>query len=45
MQELHERVAREARAQLGPERWAQAFAAGRKSSIDAMLKEIDAAIG
>jgi predicted ATPase/DNA-binding XRE family transcriptional regulator len=45
MHEPHERIAREARAQLGPERWAQAFAAGRKSSIDAMLKDIDAAIG
>jgi tetratricopeptide (TPR) repeat protein len=45
MQELHERVAREARAQLGPELWAQASAAGRKASVDAMLKEIDAAIG
>jgi predicted ATPase/DNA-binding XRE family transcriptional regulator len=45
MQELHERVAREACAQLGPELWAQASAAGRNSSIDAMLKEIDAAIG
>ena len=44
MYELHERVAREARAQLGPERWAQAYAAGRRSSIDAMLKEIDAAV-
>jgi predicted ATPase/DNA-binding XRE family transcriptional regulator len=45
MHELHESIAREARAQLGSERWTQAFAAGRKSSVDAMLKEIDAAIG
>jgi predicted ATPase/DNA-binding XRE family transcriptional regulator len=45
MHELHERVAREARARLGPDRWNQAHAAGSKSSIDSMLKEIDAAIG
>jgi tetratricopeptide (TPR) repeat protein len=43
--ELHERIEREARTQLGPDRWAQAYAAGRKSSIDAMLREIDAATG
>ena len=41
--ELQERVEREARARLGPERWAQAYAAGRKSSIDVLLKDIDRA--
>ena len=41
--ELQERVGREARARLGPERWAQAYAAGRKSSIDVLLKDIDCA--
>ena len=41
--ELQERVGREARARLGPERWAQAYAAGRKTSIDVLLKDIDRA--
>jgi predicted ATPase len=41
--ELQERVEREGRARLGPERWAQAYAAGRKSSIDVLLKDIDRA--
>jgi hypothetical protein len=36
-------VERETRARLGPERWAQAYAAGRKSSIDMLLKDIDRA--
>ena len=30
------------RGRLGPERWALAYAAGRASSIDALLKDIDA---
>jgi ATP/maltotriose-dependent transcriptional regulator MalT len=41
--ELQERVEREARARLGPERWDQAYAAGLKSSIDVSLKDIDRA--
>jgi hypothetical protein len=40
---LQERVEREARARLGPERWEQAYAAGLKSSIDVLLKDIDRA--
>jgi predicted ATPase/DNA-binding XRE family transcriptional regulator len=32
------------RTRLGPDRWAVAFAAGRKSSIDALLKDIDGAL-
>jgi len=32
---------REPRARLGPERWALAYAAGRSSSIDALMKDID----
>jgi len=32
---------REARARLGPERWARAYAAGRSASIDSVLKDID----
>jgi tetratricopeptide (TPR) repeat protein len=31
----------EARARLGPERWALAYAAGRRTSIEALLKDID----
>ena len=38
---LGERTQREVRARLGPGRWAQAYAAGRTSSIDALLKDID----
>jgi predicted ATPase/DNA-binding XRE family transcriptional regulator len=38
---LREHAEREARARLGPERWAMAHAAGRTSSIDALLKDID----
>ena len=33
----------EARASLGPDRWAQAYAAGRKSSIDTLIQDIDRA--
>jgi tetratricopeptide (TPR) repeat protein len=39
--DLQEAVEREARARLGPDRWAVAYAAGRKTSIDALLKDID----
>jgi predicted ATPase/DNA-binding XRE family transcriptional regulator len=39
--DLQERAEREARARLGPDRWAQAYAAGRRTSIDALLKDID----
>jgi predicted ATPase/DNA-binding XRE family transcriptional regulator len=31
----------EVRARLGPDRWARAYEAGRKASIDALLKDID----
>jgi len=39
--DLQDQAEREARASLGPERWAAAHAAGRKTSIDALLNEID----
>ncbi len=42
--ELHERAAREARERLGPDRWSRAYAAGRRTSIDALLGEIDRAL-
>jgi tetratricopeptide (TPR) repeat protein len=32
---------REVRARLGPDRWASAYAAGRRTSFDALLKDID----
>jgi hypothetical protein len=43
--DLQEECEREARVQLGPDRWAAAHAAGRRSSIDALLKEIDQLLG
>jgi predicted ATPase/DNA-binding XRE family transcriptional regulator len=42
--DLREQAEREARARLGAVRWAQAYAAGRRSSIDALLKDIDAVL-
>jgi len=33
------------RARLGPHQWAQAYAAGRKASIDSLLKDIESAVG
>ena len=36
---------RDARARLGAERWARAYAAGRGSSIEAMIQDIDRARG
>jgi ATP/maltotriose-dependent transcriptional regulator MalT len=44
VRDLRDRAEREARARLGPDRWAQAHAAGRSTSIDAMLKDIDRAL-
>ncbi len=39
--DLREHATREARARLGPDRWALAYAAGRETSIDVLLKDID----
>jgi predicted ATPase/DNA-binding XRE family transcriptional regulator len=39
--ELRERVEREARARLGPAGWARAYAAGRKTSIESLIADID----
>ncbi len=41
VRDLREHAEQEARARLGPDRWALAYAAGRKASIDALLKDID----
>ena len=40
---LKERTERDVRARLGPDRWADAYAAGRSASIDALLLDIDRA--
>ncbi len=39
--DLGEQAEREVRARLGPDRWARAYAAGRVTSIDSLIKEID----
>jgi predicted ATPase/DNA-binding XRE family transcriptional regulator len=39
--DLREQAERDARTRLGPDRWATAYAAGRHTSIDALLKDID----
>jgi predicted ATPase/DNA-binding XRE family transcriptional regulator len=42
--DLHADAEREARARLGADRWAAAYAAGRKASVDSLLAEIDARV-
>jgi ATP/maltotriose-dependent transcriptional regulator MalT len=44
VEDLKDQAERQARARLGPDRWARAYAAGRTASIDSMLKEIDSAL-
>jgi predicted ATPase/DNA-binding XRE family transcriptional regulator len=39
--DLRERAEQEVRARLGPDRWGRAYAAGRASSIDSLMKDID----
>jgi hypothetical protein len=41
VQGLREAAEQEARARLGPDRWALAYAAGRSISIDSVLQDID----
>jgi predicted ATPase/DNA-binding XRE family transcriptional regulator len=43
MRDLCAQTERDARARLGPDRWAQAYAAGRNTSIDALIHDIDRA--
>jgi hypothetical protein len=45
VRDLQEQSEREARARLGPDRWARAYAAGRKASIDSLVKDIDSTRG
>jgi hypothetical protein len=39
--DLKNQAERDARARLGPDRWARSYAAGRKMSIDSLLEDID----
>jgi predicted ATPase/DNA-binding XRE family transcriptional regulator len=41
VQDLQERSERQARSRLGPDRWARAYAAGRVTSIDSLINDID----
>jgi predicted ATPase len=41
VRDLREQAERDARAHLGPDRWALAYAAGRSTSIDSLMKDID----
>jgi tetratricopeptide (TPR) repeat protein len=41
VQALGEQAERDVRARLGPDRWARAYAAGRVTSIDSLIKDID----
>jgi predicted ATPase len=41
VQDLREQAEHKTRIRLGPDRWAVAYGAGRTSSIDALLKDID----
>jgi len=43
VRDLREYAERDARARLGAERWARAYAAGRASSIEALIQDIDRA--
>ena len=45
VKDLREHAEREARTRLGPDRWARAYAAGRQTSIDALLRDIDRVMG
>lgn len=40
---LRAETERDVRARLGPDRWAEAYAAGRKASMDTLLRDIDGA--
>jgi predicted ATPase/DNA-binding XRE family transcriptional regulator len=44
LEELREQAQRDALARLGPDRWATSYAAGRNTSIDALLKDIESVV-
>ncbi|PWT85238.1 MAG: hypothetical protein C5B57_03300, partial [Blastocatellia bacterium] len=43
-QDLEKQSERNARARLGPDLWARAYAAGRTASIDSLMKDIDSVL-
>lgn len=43
--DLRDRAESEVRARLGPDRWEHAYAAGRVTSIDSLIKDIDRTVG
>ena len=43
--DIKELSEREVRARLGPDRWARAYEAGRRTSIDSLLEDIDRILG
>ena len=43
--DLREQAEREVRARLGPDRWGRAYAAGRVTSIDSLMKDVDSILG
>jgi hypothetical protein len=42
--DLREQAEREVRARLGPYRWGRAYTAGRVTSIDSLINDIDSAL-
>jgi hypothetical protein len=44
LDDLRQQVAREVRDRLGPDRWTHAYAAGRTTTIDGLLNDIDGAL-
>jgi hypothetical protein len=44
VQEIREQTAQQVRARLGLDRWGRANAAGRVTSIDSLIKDIDAVL-
>ena len=44
VQDLRQRVDRDVRERLGPDRWTEAYEAGRGTSIDSLLTDIDTAL-
>ena len=45
VQDLRDQAESEVRARLGRDRWERAYAAGRATSIDSLIKEIDGTVG
>jgi hypothetical protein len=43
VRELRERTEQDVRGRLGPDRWAEEYATGRRASIDSLLRDIEVA--